>query len=127
MNPPGHAGPSEHRQAFGRGAEQPGSLSGQSHQGNHSPGPSGLSPGHPAGSGAGKPAASRYVLDGSRRCDATGMDPQRRRRLCGRHYFGMQLFDSDSIAWNIGGVHDRTWGERKVFGKIRYMSYNGCK
>jgi len=31
------------------------------------------------------------------------------------------------IAWCIGGVHDRAWGERKVFGKIRYMSYNGCK
>ena len=31
------------------------------------------------------------------------------------------------IAWSLGGVHDRAWGERKVFGKIRYMSYNGCK
>ncbi len=31
------------------------------------------------------------------------------------------------IAWSIGGVHDRTWGERPVFGKVRYMSYNGCK
>lgn len=31
------------------------------------------------------------------------------------------------IAWSIGGVHDRAWGERLVFGKIRYMSYNGCK
>jgi deoxyribodipyrimidine photo-lyase len=30
-------------------------------------------------------------------------------------------------AWSIGGVHDRAWGERPVFGKIRYMSYNGCK
>ena len=29
--------------------------------------------------------------------------------------------------WSLGGVHDRAWGERKVFGKIRYMSYNGCK
>jgi len=29
------------------------------------------------------------------------------------------------IAWSIGGVHDRAWGERKVFGKIRYMSYSG--
>jgi len=27
------------------------------------------------------------------------------------------------IAWSLGGVHDRAWGERKVFGKIRYMSY----
>lgn len=31
------------------------------------------------------------------------------------------------IAWSIGGVHDRAWNERKVFGKIRYMSYNGCR
>ena len=31
------------------------------------------------------------------------------------------------IAWSIGGVHDRAWKERKVFGKIRYMSYNGMK
>jgi deoxyribodipyrimidine photo-lyase len=31
------------------------------------------------------------------------------------------------IAWSIGGVHDRAWGERNIFGKIRYMSYEGCK
>jgi deoxyribodipyrimidine photo-lyase len=31
------------------------------------------------------------------------------------------------IAWSIGGVHDRAWNERPIFGKIRYMSYNGCK
>ena len=31
------------------------------------------------------------------------------------------------ISWSIGGVHDRAWGERNVFGKIRYMSYSGCK
>lgn len=31
------------------------------------------------------------------------------------------------IAWSIGGLHDRAWGERPVFGKIRYMSYDGCK
>ena len=31
------------------------------------------------------------------------------------------------IAWSIGGVHDRAWTERSVFGKIRYMNYNGCK
>jgi len=30
-------------------------------------------------------------------------------------------------AWSIGGVHDRAWGERPVFGKIRYMNFNGCK
>jgi deoxyribodipyrimidine photo-lyase len=31
------------------------------------------------------------------------------------------------VAWSIGGVHDRAWRERPVFGKIRYMSYNGCR
>ncbi len=31
------------------------------------------------------------------------------------------------IAWSIGGVHDRAWAERPVFGKIRYMNYNGAK
>jgi deoxyribodipyrimidine photo-lyase len=30
-------------------------------------------------------------------------------------------------AWSIGGVHDRAWPSRPVFGKIRYMSYQGCK
>jgi deoxyribodipyrimidine photo-lyase len=31
------------------------------------------------------------------------------------------------INWSIGGVHDRAWTERPVYGKIRYMNYNGCK
>ena len=31
------------------------------------------------------------------------------------------------VAWSIGGVHDRAWGERPIFGKIRYMSLAGCK
>ncbi len=31
------------------------------------------------------------------------------------------------IAWSIGGVHDRAWTERPVYGKIRYMNYNGAK
>jgi deoxyribodipyrimidine photo-lyase len=30
------------------------------------------------------------------------------------------------IAWSLGGVHDRAWNERSIFGKIRYMSYQGC-
>lgn len=29
--------------------------------------------------------------------------------------------------WSIGGIHDQGWGERAVFGKIRYMNYAGCK
>ncbi len=31
------------------------------------------------------------------------------------------------IMWAVGGVHDRAWPERPVFGKVRYMNYNGCK
>ncbi|MBD3169950.1 MAG: deoxyribodipyrimidine photo-lyase [candidate division Zixibacteria bacterium] len=31
------------------------------------------------------------------------------------------------VAWSIGGVHDRPWTEREIFGKVRYMNYNGCK
>tara|TARA_B000000477_G_scaffold117082_1_gene115426 strand:+ start:2250 stop:3617 length:1368 start_codon:yes stop_codon:yes gene_type:complete len=31
------------------------------------------------------------------------------------------------IAWSIGGIHDRPWFERPIFGKVRYMNYNGCK
>ena len=29
--------------------------------------------------------------------------------------------------WSICGIHDQGWREREVFGKIRYMNYNGCK
>ena len=31
------------------------------------------------------------------------------------------------IAWSIGGLHDRPFSERPVFGQIRYMSYDGCR
>lgn len=31
------------------------------------------------------------------------------------------------IAWSIGGVHDRAWFPKPVFGKIRYMSYKGAR
>jgi len=31
------------------------------------------------------------------------------------------------IAWSIGGVHDRPWVTRPVFGKIRYMNAAGCR
>lgn len=31
------------------------------------------------------------------------------------------------IAWSIGGLHDRPWSEREIFGKVRYMNFNGCK
>lgn len=29
-------------------------------------------------------------------------------------------------AWSIGGVHDRAWTERTIYGKIRYMNRNGA-
>lgn len=31
------------------------------------------------------------------------------------------------ILWSIGGIHDRAFSNRMVFGKIRYMSINGCE
>jgi deoxyribodipyrimidine photo-lyase len=31
------------------------------------------------------------------------------------------------ILWSVGGVHDRPWQEREVFGVIRYMNYAGLK
>lgn len=31
------------------------------------------------------------------------------------------------ILWAIGGLHDRPWFEREVYGTIRYMNYNGLK
>jgi deoxyribodipyrimidine photo-lyase len=31
------------------------------------------------------------------------------------------------VAWSVGGVHDRPWFERDIFGKIRYMSRSGCE
>ncbi|MBN1333327.1 MAG: deoxyribodipyrimidine photo-lyase [Synergistales bacterium] len=30
------------------------------------------------------------------------------------------------IAWSLGGVHDRAWPEREIFGKIRYMNIRGA-
>lgn len=31
------------------------------------------------------------------------------------------------IAWSIGGLHDRPWTSRKVYGQVRYMNANGCR
>lgn len=31
------------------------------------------------------------------------------------------------ILWSIAGLHDRPWGERKVYGTVRSMVYNGLK
>lgn len=31
------------------------------------------------------------------------------------------------ILWSVAGLHDRPWGERAVFGTVRYMNYAGLK
>lgn len=31
------------------------------------------------------------------------------------------------IAWSIGGVHDRPWFTRPIFGEVRYMARSGCE
>eukprot|EP00590_Aulacoseira_subarctica_P006227 CAMPEP_0172422316 /NCGR_PEP_ID=MMETSP1064-20121228/8478_1 /TAXON_ID=202472 /ORGANISM="Aulacoseira subarctica , Strain CCAP 1002/5" /LENGTH=466 /DNA_ID=CAMNT_0013163123 /DNA_START=380 /DNA_END=1780 /DNA_ORIENTATION=- len=31
------------------------------------------------------------------------------------------------VGWSVMGVHDMGWKERSIFGKIRYMNYEGCK
>jgi deoxyribodipyrimidine photo-lyase len=31
------------------------------------------------------------------------------------------------ILWSIGGLHDRPWFERAIYGKVRFLSYNGAK
>lgn len=45
-----------------------------------------------------------------------------RYELCGRDPNGYT-----GIAWSMGGVHDRAWFERPVFGKVRYMNDQGCR
>lgn len=30
------------------------------------------------------------------------------------------------ILWSIGGLHDRAWSERPIFGMVRYMNAAGC-
>lgn len=31
------------------------------------------------------------------------------------------------VAWSIGGLHDRPWFNRPIFGSVRYMSRTGCE
>lgn len=31
------------------------------------------------------------------------------------------------VAWSVGGVHDRGWTERLIFGKVRFMNFQGMK
>ncbi|WP_035104690.1 deoxyribodipyrimidine photo-lyase [Desulfohalovibrio reitneri] len=49
-------------------------------------------------------------------------------RLNDRYEFdGRDANGYTGIAWSIGGVHDHGWKERQVFGKVRYMNFNGAK
>lgn len=31
------------------------------------------------------------------------------------------------VLWSVGGLHDRPWAKRPVFGQIRYMNERGCR
>nr|ABK76277.1 CPD photolyase [Dunaliella salina] len=31
------------------------------------------------------------------------------------------------VMWSVAGVHDRAWIDRPIYGKIRVMTYDGCK
>ncbi len=31
------------------------------------------------------------------------------------------------VLWSVGGLHDRPWKERSVFGTVRYMNSRGCR
>ena len=31
------------------------------------------------------------------------------------------------VGWSVMGIHDMGWKERPIFGKIRFMNYDGCK
>lgn len=55
--------------------------------------------------------ALQFAIDLNDRYELDGRDPN--------GYVG--------VMWSMGGVHDRAWKERPVFGKIRYMNRNGCQ
>jgi len=31
------------------------------------------------------------------------------------------------VLWSVGGLHDRPWGARPIFGQVRYMNERGCR
>lgn len=31
------------------------------------------------------------------------------------------------VLWSVGGLHDRPWADRAVFGQVRYMNERGCR
>ena len=42
-------------------------------------------------------------------------------------YDGRDSNSFTGVGWSIMGIHDHGWQEHDVFGKVRYMNYNGCK
>lgn len=42
-------------------------------------------------------------------------------------YITFQILHDSGCMWSIGGIHDQGWAERAIFGKIRFMNYQGCK
>jgi deoxyribodipyrimidine photo-lyase len=42
-------------------------------------------------------------------------------------YSFFYFFIPPGIMWSIAGLHDRPFDERNVYGKIRHMTYAGCK
>lgn len=43
------------------------------------------------------------------------------------HLDGYEANGYVGILWAIAGIHDRPWGERAIFGTIRFMNFNGLK
>lgn len=37
------------------------------------------------------------------------------------------IINLKGVGWSIMGIHDMGWKERAIFGKIRFMNYDGCK
>ncbi len=40
---------------------------------------------------------------------------------------GPSIINIKGVGWSIMGIHDMGWKERAIFGKIRFMNYDGCK
>ncbi len=55
--------------------------------------------------------AFRVALDLNDRYEMDGRDPN--------GYAG--------VAWSVGGLHDRPWGERPIFGTVRFMSFESTR
>ena len=49
--------------------------------------------------------------------------------LCGACKYRIERTFSAKLISSLSscGIHDQGWRERPVFGKIRYMNYDGCK